>query len=1440
MAVKVESPSTIARSSSPSWQQKRQPLANTTENSRSLPPKPSLNSPEKIDDEPTRAQIANSSASKDPSWFRQTSDRGHGSPAYRKSEEPEQEQASPSAPASRFQLAGLAKDSPVTSPLPEPPRSISPSRMDSIRNSDGWNSRPAANSTPTDAPSKRASVLQDGPKLVPSTESNPAPYSSGRASPTKGLGGFVQSAMLKRSDSMSKRISATGLSRQNSVASNRNSYVAKGDSLVSPTTQHTSRPSSLIYENSLDLDNTSTAPAPDVKASAGQSTPTHMRSRSVLSLKGGAEQDDRLDQPSPSSPKKWSPTKSRSSWLESKISKTDEKPKPTPPPAQPSWMTDLAKAKQQRSSVEDTAKMPPPTTISKPTSPSPSEVYSPSIKSPLSDPEPSPKMPPPPTNAKPILSPAPSPGLKSPVSIPEPSSHSVPTRSFNRIVTPPTKPPSLGLGVSSTKTEVKPIAPNKFDFRSNLKSRAKGPDDNKGQEPEFKNALNKLKRTQAEKYVAPDTLKNNILLGKAGLNNTGGPAKRERVDEFKDSIVKQKETMKTKAVTEPPKPEKPKDLSNTPEALLARKALQRVVTPPTNPAAKDAVSEALRKRRELEEKPKPAVTTKPTSSSKEETTESLTPVTQTKSAPETAVASAPAKSKLLERMNPSLAGILARGPPAMAPAQKSTPATSSKNTVATTEPSEKDAPQLTHMTKARARGPKRRAPKTGSEPANDESKPKPKPAEKPVEKSVEKPPAKTAEKPVEKPAPQTPSKPSASISTAASTPAEEPTVVSPTNPAFAQRYETLNKSRDSVFTKSLPPRRKSGVEKDNTPTTADWVVDKEKPPTPLKSPDLFKKAQDITIKNVGSSEPSKPSTSGVEPSKTLLHRSSTQSVKDLMAKWSKPEETSAPSSPTRSPTRSRSPVKFTEKFEQISAEANSVANKPQTPMKPVRKSLGDTSKSLPPIPIEDAPIRGPKPAPKLGLGLVNVKSQAPTSDIHVSNKKMPLSPPSSAGLGKGSSTPDIAAKNILTPASIVSNQRSTPTSPALARAGASSRPPSISIKIPPNSSPIPQASEAASVFNDFFDEQPYIASEPEIDVLQMVNAAPFEEEKVSTLRIQVQEITGDGKIVPLPLNQEHILFENSMYLCAHSFSVGKTKSTEVYFWIGQGVSRAAVEDAQIFAKSAAREHGGRWIPIYQGREPALFFQALGGIVITFRGSRSERTHNSLPEKFLLCGRNYLGHISFDELDYSLASFCSGFPILVASSFKAPMYLWKGEGSTADEIGVARLIAMDLAQSVVEVTEGEEPPALLSLFPSSKAPRMPKSASHWRLKPSVSANYQTRLFRVSQRTTRKNSGASAVASQVSSFLGGLVASLGSVSPPRAGSPAPDTATPRKPGSPRKPVVLTSASSSTSPKSPSGQGQSSGYEVIVEEITPFSQADLEGSGVFILDAFFEIYM
>ena len=78
------------------------------------------------------------------------------------------------------------------------------------------------------------------------------------SSPTKGMGGFVQSAMMKRSDTVSKRWSAqlpSGLTRNNSISSNRNSIAVPnyGDntSATSPTKLGKDASSFLSPENLL-------------------------------------------------------------------------------------------------------------------------------------------------------------------------------------------------------------------------------------------------------------------------------------------------------------------------------------------------------------------------------------------------------------------------------------------------------------------------------------------------------------------------------------------------------------------------------------------------------------------------------------------------------------------------------------------------------------------------------------------------------------------------------------------------------------------------------------------------------------------------------------------------------------------------------------------------------------------------------------------------------------------------------------------------------------------------------------------------------------------------------------------------------------------------------------------------------------------------------------
>jgi hypothetical protein len=72
------------------------------------------------------------------------------------------------------------------------------------------------------------------------------------------------------------------------------------------------------------------------------------------------------------------------------------------------------------------------------------------------------------------------------------------------------------------------------------------------------------------------------------------------------------------------------------------------------------------------------------------------------------------------------------------------------------------------------------------------------------------------------------------------------------------------------------------------------------------------------------------------------------------------------------------------------------------------------------------------------------------------------------------------------------------------------------------------------------------------------------------------------------------------------------------------------------------------------------------------------------------------------------------------------YLWKGKGSSIDELSCARLIGMDfgLTGEIEEVEDGNEPASFLQTFGSGTA--IPKSADHWRMKPNYN-KYCGRLF-----------------------------------------------------------------------------------------------------------------
>lgn len=793
-AAPARSASSLARSGTLSWQQRpsSRGAGSRPVSMVSLGSSKAVDSPSS-DAEPSRDQIAASLGSRDPSWFRQTADRGVGNAAFRKNKD--ETPTGDSFASGRRGLPGMSREVsaepvPATSPPPsESMGSDTMSRYGSTRESTVSSSQFSTNRTSTsskpdlkaliaeDAEQEKASPMSDQTSTTDgeqSTLGRTPTMSSSQArlagaterpsSPTKGMGGFVQSAMMKRSESVNKRWSAqpgSSLSRNNSTASAQSGYGGLTGSHSMPKLEPTpssressKEPNSRPTSSSSNLTQmTATQDRTDKDGFVKPGLP-HSRSKSIIT----SNEDGQTSEPSSPS-KRWSPNKS--TWLESAITKP-ESPKPMPAArnSQPSWMADIAKAKAQRASGDSTPK-PAQEESSRPGSPTKAPFGQGMLKrSESRDLDIS-------RTSTPKLSETPGSRSASPtktsfgrasreIGTSEAESAQLPnlakTPSSNTIGSKPTtsektetkvdEPQAVtekaaAPSVADTKLEKqsepaavqpkesprpsvakpKPEAPPKpqTDFRSNLRSR--GTSEAKQQEtPEFLSKFGSLKKTTTQNYVAPDVLKDNILRGKADLAKTGGPVKTQRRDELKESLLAKKEQWKKekedgivheRKVSNPPQtPQKPEALAK--RDLLGRSESIKAAASPEKP--RDATPEALARHKSLKEKPKPEAALPALEKQKSEPLEAMAPSssTQAKKATET--------SKMAARFNPGLAGILARGPPGRQ-SGTTTPGESDSvanpNTSRATQrelPSEPPAEgaQLQDMRKDRAKGPKRR------------------------------------------------------------------------------------------------------------------------------------------------------------------------------------------------------------------------------------------------------------------------------------------------------------------------------------------------------------------------------------------------------------------------------------------------------------------------------------------------------------------------------------------------------------------------------------------------------------------------------------------------------------------------------------------------------------------------------------------------------------
>ncbi|KAJ5288204.1 hypothetical protein N7478_003890 [Penicillium angulare] len=1392
------------------------------------------------DNQMSRSSIALSLGSKDPSWFRQTPDRGFGSPAYRKPEERSDSQVD--LGTSR-QLPGMSRESTVEPEKIEKPEEKTPSPPPSASTVGETNASNRYSSVSSiSPPTGLGSPVQatDGPKLEPShiessvdepmlppspTQRRMSPERTRSTSPTKGLGGFVQSAMMRRSDSVSKRWSAQipqGLSRSNSIVSNRNSVAAPSltasVSDMTPTTSSranrdispmpTERPGSSYSEASVQPSETTERPKTpsftgnnDGMRSEGSPTrPSwYGHTRSTSSITAESPAGDAPSSPFTSrtmDPKRWSPTKA--SWLESALNRPDTRQQKPPPPQQPSW----AQARQSRGSVDmgrvsafkevtpvGLMRTPPPgghfkkpsisgtsSALGSPTAPKRTTLLdmappvteserpstnTTSEKAP--EPEPQPDLeagyksePEPETEAEPEPEPVldikpplepesqPEPEVQpelpevenleedlEPLAVPEAEtqkSPSKPSLSLDLKKSPETdsirKPSVLSPKPNFSLPKREPLPPKPLtqspvvDFRGNLRKRDTGQDKGKQAEPEFKNVFGKLKKTETRNYVAPDELKSNILRGKSALNVTGGPKKTERVDEFRESLVGTKAAMKAGGGS-------------------IRRNTAGEKDAPQKPV--EGVPEAIAKRN---------IMTK--TNSVRRTNTDLT-------SPTTAAEPSPSRFSYQSPVSP------------IAPEEQLSLRSPTK-------------PALTELEIEETQPESNLSPMTDRRDALEISSP--------VSETEQKPSSEQFNSARSSPMPKVAE--TASIVTASPVVATKGKLAGRINPALAGIL-----SRGPLGASEAPKRElptpPSGDASSASPTAPLTHMTKSRArgpkrrapkgaSAPLSPAEDIKEVGAISSPEVKSSqiipEPvaSPESTLGNESKERVFQDTETAQTGSPYIKTLQGVKTSfqnALNGGLQQRLRSMSP---TSPKEPSSPSSQTDANSPQEMRFPrdLKRSSG------PPVPPKPSASPSPSPSPssptsryQWGQARFIASSPSPLGSRFKESRSASPSTPSKQGIpgvlvadsspqSKNNASPPVPPKR-----ADISLQRPVDPRNRLSRKMSA---PSL----------VAQAAEAREVISGFFKNFPNPRDRMDIDP-QLMLANKQEDPKIRTAKRQIWEITGDGKRQELPVNQEYVLYEGSMYVCVHLFEVQGTNHSEVYLWCGDDVPEAALDDAQLFARKVAREHSCKLEVIRQGKERLRFIQALGGIIITRRGSSSRSTSSAL---YMLCGRKHLGQMAFDEVDYSLRNLCSGFPFVISAPF-GKLYLWKGKGSGPEETGAARLISMDLGLTgeFEEVDEGAEPECFFDDFAGSNETNALLTSEYWALKPKYD-HFRTRLLRVDHE-------------------------LGQ--PPRFWM--------RRPGS---------GSPTVRPND------------CVQEIEPFCYRDITDKDVYVLDTFFEIYV
>ena len=205
-------------------------------------------------------------------------------------------------------------------------------------------------------------------------------------------------------------------------------------------------------------------------------------------------------------------------------------------------------------------------------------------------------------------------------------------------------------------------------------------------------------------------------------------------------------------------------------------------------------------------------------------------------------------------------------------------------------------------------------------------------------------------------------------------------------------------------------------------------------------------------------------------------------------------------------------------------------------------SSGPTEEIMPPISVKGAAAvwQTSNPVQRNGArSPIKLPTRKDEEAAHEQAGLRNLSPPTFIGLGietmsNKPQTPTPFARSLPTPPMLSPKSPKSPPLPG-------KKPPSIANRIPSNNlSPYVQlqknglpTSEAARTISDFFGESAKSTTKLSIDTQAVIASCSSHNgpEKIKTLRKQIFEVTGDGKLLPVPSHQEHILFEENLYIC---------------------------------------------------------------------------------------------------------------------------------------------------------------------------------------------------------------------------------------------------------------------------------------------------------------------